>query len=128
MSLVRFSYTETPVDDLKKKIRHIYDLHQLLSQKEFFEFFYSPEFDKLLLKVATDDVASFKNNNIWLNNHPNEALIFKNVENLWDALKIVYSNDFRNLVYGDFPDEAVVLKTLKMIQERLTTILWTIKS
>ena len=127
MSLVRFSYTETPVDDLKKKIRHIYDLHQLLRQKEFLEFFHSSEFDKLLLRVAIDDVASFRNNNIWLNNHPNEAIIFKDVDNLWDELKIVYSNDFKNLVYGDFPDEACVLKTLKMIQLRLKTVLWTIK-
>jgi hypothetical protein len=27
MSLVRFSYGENPIDDLKKKIRHTYDLH-----------------------------------------------------------------------------------------------------
>ena len=128
MSLVRFSYTETPVDNLKKKIRHIYDLHQLLKQKEFLAFFNSSEFDQLLLKVAADDMVSFRNNNVWLNNHPNEAIIFKDVENIWDELKIVYSNDFRNLVYGDFPDEDVVLKTLKMIQERLATIFWTIKS
>ena len=73
-------------------------------------------------------MVSFRNNNVWLNNHPNEAIIFKDVENIWDELKIVYSNDFRNLVYGDFPDEDVVLKTLKMIQERLATIFWTIKS
>ena len=29
MSLVRFSYTENPIQDLRSKIRHIYDLHQL---------------------------------------------------------------------------------------------------
>jgi len=33
MSLVRFSYTEEPLEDLKKKIRHTYDLHQLLQEK-----------------------------------------------------------------------------------------------
>jgi hypothetical protein len=35
MSLVRFSYGENPIDDLKKKIRHTYDLHQLLKQESF---------------------------------------------------------------------------------------------
>jgi Nucleotidyl transferase AbiEii toxin, Type IV TA system len=34
MSLVRFSYTENPIADLRNKIRHCYDLHQLLSQAE----------------------------------------------------------------------------------------------
>ena len=82
MSLVRFSYGENPIDDLKKKIRHTYDLHQLLKQDEFLKFFQSTAFDEMLLKVANDDVASFRNNNKWLNYHPNEALIFKDLENI----------------------------------------------
>ncbi|SHK71617.1 nucleotidyl transferase AbiEii/AbiGii toxin family protein [Epilithonimonas mollis] len=32
MSLVKFSYTENPIQDFKNKIRHPYDLHQLLQQ------------------------------------------------------------------------------------------------
>ncbi len=104
MSLVRFSYGENPIDDLKKKIRHTYDLQQLLKQKEFSTFFNSPAFDEMLLKVANDDVASFKNNNIWLNHHPSEALIFKDLENVWNELKTIYTGDFKDLVYGDFPE------------------------
>ena len=76
MSLVRFSYGENPMDDLRKKIRHTYDLHQLLQQKEYSIFFDSTAFDKMLLKVANDDVSSFKNNNKWLIHHPKEALIY----------------------------------------------------
>ena len=84
MSLVRFSYGEEPIDDLKKKIRHTYDLHQLLKQEEFSDFFHSSAFYDMLLKVANDDVASFRNNNKWLNYHPNEALFFKDLETFWD--------------------------------------------
>ena len=62
------------------KIRHTYDLNQLLHQDEFLTFFNSPEFDKMLLKVAQDDVKSFRNNNLWLNNHPSKALIFNEIE------------------------------------------------
>jgi hypothetical protein len=127
MSLVRFSYGENPIDDLKKKIRHTYDLHQLLKQDVFSAFFYSTAFDDMLLKVANDDVASFKNNNQWLIHHPNEALIFRDLKNVWSELKTIYNGDFKNLVYGEFPKEANVLETLKMIQERLKTISWTIK-
>lgn len=127
MSLVRFSYSENPIEDLKKKIRHTYDLHQLLQQDEFIKFFQSTAFDEMLLKVAYDDVASFRNNNQWLNNHPNEALIFRDLENVWSELKTIYSGDFKNLVYGELPKEEAVKETLKMIQERLKSISWTIK-
>lgn len=127
MSLVRFSYGENPIDDLKKKIRHTYDLHQLLKQEEFLKFFQSKAFDEMLLKVANDDVASFKNNNQWLVYHPNEALIFKDLDNVWNELKTIYNGDFKNLVYGELPKEEAILETLKMIQERLKEISWTIK-
>lgn len=127
MSLVRFSYGDNPINDLKKKIRHIYDLHQLFKQQEFSAFFHSKSFDEMLLKVANADVISFKNNNKWLNHHPKEALIFKDLENVWQELKPIYNNDFRNLVYGEFPKETELKETLKMIEARLKTISWTIK-
>jgi hypothetical protein len=127
MSLVRFSYGENPIDDLKKKIRHTYDLHQLLKQNEFLDFLRSKNFDDMILKVANDDVISFRNNNKWLNFHPNEALIFKDLEAVWSELKSIYIGDFKNLVYGEFPKQDEILETLKLIQERLKTISWSIK-
>ena len=45
MSLVRFSYGGNPIEDLKKTIRHSYDIHQLLLNVKLFEFFNSNEFD-----------------------------------------------------------------------------------
>ena len=126
MSLVRFSYGENPMNDLKKKIRHTYDLHHLLKQNEFLSFFHSKAFDEMLLKVANGDVVSFRNNNKWLNFHPNEAFVFKNLENVWNELKTIYNDDFKNLVYGEFPKEEAILETLKMIRERLKTISWTV--
>jgi predicted nucleotidyltransferase component of viral defense system len=127
MSLVRFSYGEDPIEDLKNKIRHTYDLHQLLKQKEFFDFFDSLSFDEMLLKVAADDVTSFRNNNQWLANHPSEALVFKDLEHVWEELKTTYNGDFKNLVYGDLPNDEAVLETLKQIKERLKSIIWTVK-
>jgi hypothetical protein len=126
MSLIRFSYGENPIDDLKKKIRHTYDLHQLLKQDALLKFFQTTAFDEMLIKVAHDDVASFKNNNQWLVHHPKEALIFKNLESVWAELKSTYTGDFKNLVYGALPNEKNILETLKMIQERLEAISWAI--
>jgi predicted nucleotidyltransferase component of viral defense system len=127
MSLVRFSYGEDPIDDLKNKIRHTYDLHQLLRQQDFLAYFQSNEFPKLLLKVAHDDVAGYKNSNEWLAHHPNEALIFKDLDNVWNELKATYNSNFKTLVYGILPPDDSVLEILKMIRERLVGIEWNIK-
>ncbi|MCP9755303.1 nucleotidyl transferase AbiEii/AbiGii toxin family protein [Lacihabitans sp. CCS-44] len=127
MSLVRFSYANDPIGDLKNKIRHLYDLHQLLLQQEFAIFFYSEAFDKMLLKVAQDDIVSFKNNNGWLEFHPADALIFRDITKVWNDLAPIYTGQFKNLVYGEFPTETLIFETLTRIKERLQTINWTIK-
>jgi len=127
MSLVRFSYAEEPIEGLKKKIRHTYDLYQLLQNKELSAFFDSALFEKMLLKVANDDVASYKNSNQWLIHHPNKAIIFRELESLWKQLAPTYNGAFRNLVFGNFPSETDVFKTLNSIKNRLSKIEWTIK-
>lgn len=127
MSLVRFSYSEKPVSDLQNKIRHCYDLHQLLNLPEFAEFFESEKFAEMLLKVANDDVASFKNNNQWLVHHPNKSLIFNDIDFVWKELRTAYNGDFKNFVYGDLPKDAAVAETLKTIKARLEKIEWTIE-
>lgn len=128
MSLVRFSYTDKPIDDLKNKVRHIYDLHMLLQNKEYLEFFNSKHFVNMFLKVATDDIKSFKNNNYWLNNHPKEALIFSDLERIWKELIPIYNTTFKSLTYDDFPDEIQIINTLNIIRNRIKEIEWNIKT
>lgn len=127
MSLVRFSYTETPVEDLKMKIRHAYDLHLMLLNNDLQVFFNSREFETLLVKVANDDVVSFKNNNEWLQHHPKDARIFSDTENVWNEIKSTYTNEFKNLVFGEFPNEAEIKGILQNIANRLKPIKWAIK-
>ncbi|HQW95610.1 MAG TPA: nucleotidyl transferase AbiEii/AbiGii toxin family protein [Saprospiraceae bacterium] len=127
MSLVRFSYGENPIEDLRLKIRHTYDLHQLLQIKEFSDFFDSDDFTKMLLKVGQDDVASYKSNNHWIKNHPNEALIFKNLEKTWGQVRPAYDAQFKAMVFGsEFPTADQILQTLKRIQLRLSLVEWTV--
>jgi hypothetical protein len=124
MSLVRFSYSENPIGDLRKKIRHTYDLHQLLKQKEFSDFLASKDFESMILKVAQDDILSFRNNNLWLHYHPNNSIFFKDLESIWPQLRTVFNGEFRNLVFGEFPDDKNVYNTLNKIKSRLSKIKW----
>ena len=119
MSLVRFSYTENPIQDLRSKIRHIYDLHQLLKNEEIITFFESSDFPEMLEKVRKDDVLSYKNNNNWLSQPLKNALIFKNLEEVWKELLNTYNTDFKHLVYGSLPKEENVLDTLRKIKTRI---------
>ena len=127
MSLVRFSYSDDYMGDLKNKVRHMYDLHQLLKDKELSEFFNSQAFEEMLVKVAKDDVISFKNNNDWLIHHPNQARLFADTDSVWSQLTTTYNSTFGDLVYGILPNEASILATLVQIKERLESIKWTIK-
>jgi len=127
MSLVRFSYTNLPVEDLNNKIRHIYDLNQMLRNEEVEQFFNSKEFDKLLLAVANDDMLSFKGGNEWLQNHPTQAMIFKESSGVWDKLKTTYFSTFNKLVYGELPTETEILETLHKLTERMKKLDWKIE-
>lgn len=126
MSLVRFSHGANPIEDLKNKIRHIYDLHFLLEETKLIEFFNSTAFVDMFLKVADDDWESYKSNNHWLTYHPKEAIIFKELEETWDQLQPVYNNEFSHLVYGKLPTESSILSSLQRIKNRLEDIEWRI--
>jgi len=127
MSLVRFSYTTAPIEDLNNKIRHIYDLNQMLKNEEVKRFFNSKEFDKLLITVAKDDMLSFKSGNEWLQNHPTQAMMFKESAGVWNKLKTTYFSTFNKLVYGELPTANEILGTLNKLTERMKNIDWKIE-
>jgi predicted nucleotidyltransferase component of viral defense system len=126
MSLVRFSFTENPILDLNNKVRHIYDIHKLLEDKVIVDFFESNDFDKMLLRVANEDVKSFKNNNAWLVNHPTQAILFADVEKTWNQIRRTYQSFFRDLVFGQLPTDKMILETLIKVAKRLSQIEWNV--
>jgi len=124
MSLVRFSYTENPIIELKKKIRHTYDIHCMIQNDKMIDFFRSVDFDNMMLKVANDDIISYKNKYFWLNKHPKDALIFSNPEEIWHQIKDEYSGEFKNLVFGVLPDETKIKESLILVSKRLEQLKW----
>ena len=128
MSLVRFSQQgKDPYSDLANKIRHIYDIHIMLKNKEISSFYNGKEFSKMLNKVGSDDVIGYKNDNQWLAHHPSHALIFSKPEETWNKIRTTYNTTFKDLVIGELPKEADVIDTLKVIEERLAGMDWNVK-
>ena len=124
MSLVRFSHSVDPINNLQNKIRHIYDIHQLLQVEEVLQFFQTSAFDDMLHLVAKDDFESFKSNNEWLHQHPKDALLFKDVQIVWSQLQNTYENRFSDMVFGKLPQSAAILVSLEMVASRLNKIVW----
>lgn len=127
MSLVRFSHTEHSYSDLANKIRHVYDIHLILKDREVADFFESGEFDQMMTIVGTDDVHSFRNNNEWLKIHPKDALIFSAPEETWEQIKTPYRSTFKDLVTGELPEENMLIGSLIKVAERLEKIKWDLK-
>ena len=126
MSLVRFSLTGDPFEDLPKKVRHIYDLHLMMQREEILFFFNEDEFIQMLLKVGQDDFIGYRNNNEWLKKHPCSAIIFNAPEKIWTSIKRAYQKDFSHMVLGKLPDESDLLATLDKIKSRIRPIVWEI--
>ena len=127
MSLVRFSRSEDPIADLRKKIRHVYDIHQMLKDEETQKFFKSNDFDEMLNKVGNDDMIGYKNDNDWIPKHPVTALIFDKPNETWEQLSSVYNTTFKELVTGELPPEVEVIFTLKVVADRLKDVEWNIE-
>mgnify|MGYP005830504683 FL=1 len=126
ISLVRFSYTENPLEDLKDKVRHTYDLHQLLQQDKISSFLQSDDFEKMLLQVGKDDDKAIPKDKEWLLKHPSQSLFFSQTEMVWKSLSKTYSGSFRELLTGDLPEEGKVLKSMMRISVRLKEVKWEI--
>lgn len=126
ISLVRFSYTEYPLLDLADKVRHTYDLHQLLQQVEITSFLKSDKFEVMLMQVGKDDDKAIPNDKEWLFKHPSESLFFNETEKVWETIGRTYSTSFKELLTGALPDEMEVLESLLIIGKRLKLIDWKI--
>lgn len=126
ISLVRFSYAEYPLEDLANKIRHTYDLHQLLQEDRISSFLNSDNFETMLLQVGKDDDKAIPKDKEWLSKHPSESLFFSRTEKVWETIGKTYSTSFKELLTGELPNESKVLASLLTIGEKLKMIAWKI--
>lgn len=126
ISLVRFSYTEKPLNDLSNKVRHIYDLHQLLKEDRISSFLYSKDFEVMLVQVGKDDDKAIPNDKEWLLKHPSDSLFFSKTEEVWKTIGKTYNSSFKELLIGKLPNENNVLKSLLSIGNRMKSIKWSV--
>ncbi|GAC1602719.1 MAG: hypothetical protein NVS3B25_31160 [Hymenobacter sp.] len=119
LALVRAGYAPDPVSELQAKIRHAYDLHQLLQQPALQAFLASPVFETLLAEVRADDARNQEFQGDWTTKPLAEARLFGDGGRTWQRLVPTYEGAFRQLVYGALPPAAAIEQTLGQVGARL---------
>jgi predicted nucleotidyltransferase component of viral defense system len=114
-SLIRLSNEGT--NKLKEKIRHFYDLHKLLDQKDLKGMILSKQNFKLIDLVKADDGSNgiFKGN--WLNEPLLASPLFAELETIWKEVEPTYRNDLAPLVWTELPASEEIIKSLRSIKE-----------
>jgi len=99
-AIARASYeSNDDFDELKKKIRHLYDLYYLMQEKEIIQFLNSDDFSTMIKSVRIDDSRQFHSE--WAMIPLYTTAIFCDTSVILGKLESYYKSNFADLVYGD---------------------------
>ncbi len=119
MGLVKASYSDKHVEKLKQKIRHIYDIHFLLSDDFTREFVISSQFQQMVRSVIACDRETFKTTP-WFDEPLSKACIFSDFEEIWSLLDSTYNNEFKAMVIDKIlPSKEMLHDSIQIVQQQL---------
>lgn len=119
LALIRASHSENPIEQLRNKIRHIYDIYMILQNQEMRTFLESRDFFTLLASVQEDDAKNSEFQGDWAKEKLLDALLFGSIDTTWEQLSHTYQNNFPSLVYGKLPDQEKIKDILKLVSVQL---------
>lgn len=119
LALVRASHAEDPIEQLKSKIRHVYDVYKILQLPAMKKILGSKDFFTLLASVQADDAKNVEFQGDWSKEKLSEALIFKDIDATWEHLHSTYHIHFPALMYGTLPSTEEIKQMLMTIFLRL---------
>lgn len=126
MGLVRASYeSNSQLNQLREKIRHIYDLSKLLEQEEIKNLITDiGQFSSLIAEVRADDQKNQEFQGDWCTKRLSDALIYKNAEEVIGKLELTFKGDFQSLLFDSevVPENSVLIGQLKQVQKQLLRI------
>ena len=103
VSLLRCSLADNYIPELTAKIRHFYDLHFLLNDKETKEYLESDTFKADFTSLFTQDQQRFDKPEGWQNKKIKDSPIITDLHTVWSSLSNVYSRELPDLAYKDIP-------------------------
>ena len=121
MALVRSSYEEDPAAETGRKVRHLYDLHQLASQPEIVDLLAGQGLFQQLAAVQRDDAAAGVTGPTreWKTKPLSSCWAYADEATNLQQLQQTYEEDLPRLVHGTLPPFAQVLHTMQEISSLL---------
>ncbi len=121
VSLLRFSFTENPIEGLSSKIRHFYDLHFMCQDDECREYL-RDEFPSNLIELIAHDKAEFDRPPLWKEVDINTSVLFTLFDETWQKLAATYKSELGRLTYGELPSPEEIAVSVKPLMEYVRDI------
>ena len=121
MALVRSSYEEDPVAATGRKVRHLYDLHQLASQPAVADLLAGPGLFQQLAAVQRDDAEAGVTGPTreWKTKPLSSCWAYTKEATNLQQLQERFEEDLPGLLHGTLPPFAQVLRTMQTIARLL---------
>ncbi len=110
LSLIRLSFYDDGVERIRAKVRHFYDIYYLINTPTFHDPEYLKGFRADFINMYMEEKTRFFDPENWYNSGYADSPLFKNFTVIWDQIKYSYENDFRLLVFGEFPSSEEIAK------------------
>lgn len=114
VSLLRFSFEEDPVAGLTSKVRHFYDLHFLMKDKECHEYLDS-SFPVELLELVAHDKAEFDRPPLWKTSDVLQSPLLTSFSEMWKRIAPVYQSEVGALSFGKLPKPEEVSQSMDFL-------------
>lgn len=111
VSLLRFSFEEDPMAGLTSKVRHFYDLHFLMKDKECHEYLDS-SFPVELRELVAHDKAEFDRPPLWKTSDVLQSPLLTSFSEMWKRIAPVYQSEVGALSFGKLPKPEEVSQSM----------------
>lgn len=122
VSLLRFSFADDPIQGLTSKIRHLYDLHFLMQDKDC-QMYLQKEFSADLLDLIAHDKMEFDRPPLWKASDIKTSVLLTDFDNTWAKLSPTYLSELGALSYSELPDESTIAASMRALLSITKTII-----
>ncbi len=119
VSLVRFSFSENPVQAISSKIRHFYDLYYLTQDDECVKYLQSPQFKADFEELLAHDKEAFDTPEDWRIKDLTESPLIVSLPALWEGLRTSYQNELTQLAFTEIPNEKEIFTSFEKLINNL---------
>ncbi|MCX6250074.1 MAG: nucleotidyl transferase AbiEii/AbiGii toxin family protein [Bacteroidetes bacterium] len=115
VSLIRFSFSENPIECLTGKIRHFYDIFYLYGDQECKMYLNLSESGSDLIDLIQHDKETFDEPAGWATKKIQDSPILTDFNGIWQKLKNQYNTELSVLAFSKIPEEEEVEKAFKQV-------------